>query len=66
MEKVEIHDCLKASIHEFACQESAYIGEDVERFKEKYLFECLHEIFSVEFLVNLHERMERLVEKHRP
>jgi len=62
--EADIQDWPKERIHEFACQESAYVGEDVEIFKDRHLFKCLYEIFWVEFSVNLHKSLERLIEKH--
>jgi hypothetical protein len=45
LEKVEIQDWLQVRKREFSYLESAYVGEDFARFKHRYLFECLHEIF---------------------
>jgi hypothetical protein len=36
--KVEIQDWMDVNIHDFACQESAYLHEDDVRFKYENLF----------------------------
>ena len=37
--KVEDQNCSEMWIHEFACQESVYLGKDVEIIKDENLFE---------------------------
>jgi len=59
---VDLQDWLEAHIYLFTCQESAYLDEEIAIFKDKYLFECLHEILWDEFQVNLYKLLESLVE----
>jgi len=61
--KVEIQNWLEERVHEFTCQESAYVGKDVMGFKDEYLFECLNEIFWAGFSINLHKYLEWLTKK---
>lgn len=53
--KVEIEEWLEEKVHEFTHQESAFVGDNVDRFKDKYLFECLDEVLYAEFPRVFHE-----------
>jgi hypothetical protein len=59
--KEEIKDYLSAKDHEFTLRETQGLRFKVERWKDRYIYTNMHEIFFVEFPCLLNEWLKRQV-----
>ena len=62
LEKLELEDWFERRIQEFSVKENHSMKLTVEKWKNKYIFTEVYEIFFVNFANELQEWLARLVE----